>query len=117
VAALFSELGVAGLIAEEFNSLFFRNAVNAGLPALTLPEATTVFSEGDTGTFDLSCGEWRNETTGASGAVPKLPDLILDIISSGGVLPRLAAQGYLPAELGDVLRSSTVAIRSAGSGA
>ncbi len=76
-----------------------------------------MFSEGDTGTFDLSSGEWRNEATGASGSVPKLPDLILDIISSGGVLPRLAAQGYLPAELGDVLRSSTVAIRGAGSGA
>jgi 3-isopropylmalate/(R)-2-methylmalate dehydratase small subunit len=117
VAALFSELGIAGLVAEEFNSLFFRNAVNAGLPAMTVPEATTVFSEGDTGTFDLSSGEWRNEATGASGSVPKLPDLILDIISSGGVLPRLAAQGYLPAELGDVLRSSTVAIRGAGSGA
>ena len=117
VAALFAELGVAGLVAEEFNSLFFRNAVNAGLPAMTVPEATTVFSEGDTGTFDLSSGEWRNETTGASGSVPRLPDLILDIISSGGVLPRLAAQGYLPAELGDVLRSSTVAIRGAGSGA
>ena len=104
VAALFTELGVAGLVAEEFNSLFFRNAVNAGLPAMTLPDATTMFSEGDTGTFDLGSGEWRNETTGASGSVPKLPDLILDIISSGGVLPRLAAQGYLPAELGDVLR-------------
>ena len=117
VAALFSELGVAGLVAEEFNSLFFRNAVNAGLPAMTLPEATTIFSEGDTGTFDLASGEWRNDTTGASGSVPKLPDLILDIISSGGVLPRLAAQGYLPAELGEVLRSSTVAIRGAGSGA
>ncbi len=117
VAALFAELGVAGLVAEEFNSLFFRNAVNAGLPAMTLPEATTIFSEGDTGTFDLSSGAWRNETTGASGSVSRLPDLILDIISSGGVLPRLAAQGYLPAELGEVLRSSTVAIRGAGSGA
>src|SRR3984885_2879174 len=117
VAALFVELGVAGLVAEEFNSLFFRNAVNAGLPAMTIPDATTVFSEGDTGTFNLASGEWRNETTGAGGAVPKLPDLILDIISSGGVLPRLAAQGYPPAELGDVLRSSTVAIRGAGSGA
>jgi MmgE/PrpD N-terminal domain len=41
----------------------------------------------------------------------------LDIIASGGVLPRLAEQGYLPAELGDVLRSSAVAIRGAGSGA
>jgi len=117
VAALFAELGVAGLVAEEFNSLFFRNAVNAGLPAMTIPDATTVFSEGDTGTFDLGTGEWRNETTGASGSVPKLPGLILEIIASGGVLPRLAAQGYLPAELGDLLRSSTVAIRGAGSGA
>jgi 3-isopropylmalate/(R)-2-methylmalate dehydratase small subunit len=117
VAALFAELGVAGLVAEEFNSLFFRNAVNAGLPAMTLPDATSVFSEGDTGTFDLGSGVWCNETTGASGGVPKLPDLILDIISSGGVLPRLAAQGYLPAELGELLKSSTVAIRGAGSGA
>jgi 3-isopropylmalate/(R)-2-methylmalate dehydratase small subunit len=117
VAALFSELGVAGLVAEEFNSLFFRNAVNAGLVAMTVPDATGVFHEGDTGTFDLADGSWRNETTGDSGSVPKLPDLILEIISSGGVLPRLAAQGYLPAELADVLRSSTVAIRGAGSGA
>jgi 3-isopropylmalate/(R)-2-methylmalate dehydratase small subunit len=117
VAALFTELGVAGLVAEEFNSLFFRNAVNAGLPAMTVPDATTAFREGDSGTFDLTSGSWRNETTGASGAVPKLPDLILDIIASGGVLPRLAAQGFLPAELGDLLRSSGVAMRSAGGGA
>ncbi|HZE15358.1 MAG TPA: 3-isopropylmalate dehydratase, partial [Mycobacterium sp.] len=54
--------------------------------------------------------------TGASGTVPKLPDLILDIVASGGVLPRLAARRYLPAEFGDLLRSSTVAIRGAGSG-
>jgi 3-isopropylmalate/(R)-2-methylmalate dehydratase small subunit len=117
VASLFAELGVGGLVAEEFNSLFFRNAVNAGLPAMTVPEATTLFSDGDAGTFDLTDGSWRNDTTGAGGIVPKLPQLILDIISSGGVLPRLAAQGYVPAELGDVLRSSTVAMRSAGSGA
>ena len=59
VAALIAELGVAGLVAEEFNSLFFRNAVNAGLPAMTLPDATTIFSDGDVGTFDLSDGNWR----------------------------------------------------------
>ena len=117
VAALFAELGVAGLVAEEFNSLFFRNAVNAGLPAMTVPVATTAFSDGDIGTFDLSDGRWRNETTGACGTVTKLPQLILDIIASGGVLPRLAAEGYVQAELGDVLRSSAVAMRSVGSGA
>ncbi|MEM6107278.1 3-isopropylmalate dehydratase [Mycobacterium sp. 050272] len=117
VAALFTELGVAGLVAEEFNSLFFRNAVNAGLPAITVPGATAVFTEGDTGTFNLTEGTWRNDSTGESGTVARLPTLILEIIESGGVMPRLAAQGYLPAELGDVLRSSAVAMRGAGSGA
>jgi 3-isopropylmalate/(R)-2-methylmalate dehydratase small subunit len=82
---------------------------------MTVPDATTAFSDGDAGTFDLSDGSWRNDTTGACGSVPKLPELILDIIASGGVLPRLAAKGYVPAELRDVLRSSAVAIRSAGS--
>ncbi|ETW25945.1 3-isopropylmalate dehydratase [Mycobacterium gastri] len=96
VAALFVELGIAGLVAEEFNSLFFRNAVNAGLPAMTVPNATSIFREGDRATFDLSKGSWRNDTTGACATVPVLPDLILEIIDSGGVLARLAAQGYLP---------------------
>jgi 3-isopropylmalate/(R)-2-methylmalate dehydratase small subunit len=117
VAALFTELGVAGLVAEEFNSLFFRNAVNAGLPAMTVPDATRIFSDGDTGTFDVGDGSWRNDTSGASGSVPTLPSLILEIIAGGGVLPRLAAQGFLPAELSDVLRSSAIQMRGAGSGA
>lgn len=84
---------------------------------MTLPQATAVFSEGDTGTFDLREGSWRNDTTGESGTVSTLPNLVLDIIESGGVMPRLAAQGYLPPELGELLRSSTVAMRGAGSGA
>jgi 3-isopropylmalate/(R)-2-methylmalate dehydratase small subunit len=81
VAALFNVRGVAGLVVEEFNSLFFRNAVNSGLPAMTLPDATSLFTDGDTGTFDLSDGSWRNDTTGASGSMGPLPDPILDIIA------------------------------------
>ena len=104
VSALFIELGVAGLVAEGFNSLFFRNAVNAALPAMTLPDATTIFSDGDAGTFDLTDGTWRNETTGASGKVPTARQ-ILDIIASGGVMPRLVAQGYLPPGPTDERRS------------
>jgi 3-isopropylmalate/(R)-2-methylmalate dehydratase small subunit len=116
VAALFQQLGVAALVAEEFNSLFFRNAVNAGLPAMTVPDATSVFADGDTGTFDLAAGSWRNETTEAGGTVPVLPDLVLEIIASGGVLPRLAERGYLPAELAGVLRSPGVSAAGQGSG-
>lgn len=116
-AALFVQLGVAALVAEEFNSLFFRNAVNAGLPAMTVPDATKIFSDGDTGTFDLASGHWRNETTGTAGVVPVLPALILDILASGGVLPRLADQGYLPPEMASLLRSPTITAAGQGSGA
>lgn len=117
VAALFNQLGVAALIAEEFNSLFFRNAVNAGLPAMTIPDVTAAFTDGDAGTFDLRTGAWRNVTTGVGGTVGKLPDLILEILASGGTLPRLAEQGYIPAELARTLRSPGVAPAAQGSGA
>jgi 3-isopropylmalate/(R)-2-methylmalate dehydratase small subunit len=116
VAALFRQLGVAALIAEEFNSLFFRNAINAGLPALTAPGVTSIFSDGATGSFDVATGAYRNDISGATGQAPALPPLILEILSSGGVLARLSEQGYLPIELLDALRSGAIPVDS-GSGA
>lgn len=53
------------------------------------------------GSFDLTTGTWRNDATGASGSAPVLPDLVLEIMASGGVMPRLAEQGFLPPELAD----------------
>ncbi|MBG6095844.1 LeuD/DmdB family oxidoreductase small subunit [Nocardioides luteus] len=117
VAALFNQLGVSALIAEEFNSLFFRNAVNAGLPAMTVPGATSSFTDGDQATLDLRTGEWRNDTTGRAGTVPVLPDLVLEIVASGGILPRLAEQGYVDPGLAELLRSPSVAAAGQGSGA
>jgi len=114
VAQLFRHLGVAALVAEEFNSLFLRNAINAGLPALTVPGAATVFSDGDRGSFDIATGSWVNDSTGVSGRAPALPPLILEILASGGVLPRLAEQGYLPAELLGALRAGVIPARSGG---
>lgn len=105
VASLFRQLGVAALVAEEFNSLFLRNAINAGLPALTVPGVTSLFTDGDIGTFEIKAGTYRNETTGVAGTTAGLPDLVLEILASGGVLARLADQGYLPKELAPALRS------------
>jgi 3-isopropylmalate/(R)-2-methylmalate dehydratase small subunit len=116
VANLFRHIGVAALIAEEFNSLFFRNAINAGLPALTVPDATQLFSDGDQCSFDIATGAYRNDTTGAAGRTTPLPPLILEILASGGVLARLAEQGYLPIESLNVLRSGAIP-QGSGSGA
>jgi 3-isopropylmalate/(R)-2-methylmalate dehydratase small subunit len=108
VATLFRHLGVSALVAESFNSLFFRNAINAGLPALTAPGVTEMFTDGDHGTFDIATGTYRNDATGAEGHAAPLPPLILEILSSGGILARLSEQGYLPVELLEVLRSGAI---------
>jgi 3-isopropylmalate/(R)-2-methylmalate dehydratase small subunit len=94
VAALMRQLGVAALVADEFNSLFLRNAINNGLPAITVPGVRDVVRENDEVTIHLdegwlANGDTRVETT-------PLPRMVLDILDAGGLLPRLAADGYLP---------------------
>ena len=95
VAALMRELGVAALVAEEFNSLFLRNAINNGLPALTVPGVRELVSEGDVITVHLAEG-WLAAGERRIEAAP-LPAMVLDILGAGGLLPRLVADGYLAA--------------------
>lgn len=96
VAPLFTMLGVRALIAEEFNSLFLRNAINYGLPALTVPGVTAAFTEGDVARVDLAEGWCENVTTGQRLTGQPLPEFVRDILDAGGILPRLVKQGYLP---------------------
>lgn len=93
VAALLRHLGVAALVAEEFNSLFYRNAINNGLPALAVPGARRVVREGEPVTMQLAEG-WL-EAGGHRVPAAPLPRMVLDILDAGGLLPRLAADGYL----------------------
>ncbi|MEZ0069845.1 3-isopropylmalate/(R)-2-methylmalate dehydratase small subunit [Streptacidiphilus sp. MAP12-20] len=95
VAALFRELGVAALVAEEFNSLFLRNAINHGLPALAVPGVTAAFADGDTMSLDFAAGRVENTTTGARLEGGALPTMVLDILAAGGILPKLAREGYV----------------------
>ncbi|MGW3204018.1 LeuD/DmdB family oxidoreductase small subunit [Streptomyces sp. NPDC001135] len=96
VAALFRELGVAALVAEEFNSLFLRNCINHGLPALTVPGVTSAFTDGATMCLDLAEGWVENTATGMRLHGGALPPMVLDILAAGGILPKLAREGYLP---------------------
>jgi 3-isopropylmalate/(R)-2-methylmalate dehydratase small subunit len=56
VAALMRQLGVAALVAEEFNSLFLRNSINNGLPALAVPGVRGLVQEADQVTVHLAEG-------------------------------------------------------------
>jgi 3-isopropylmalate/(R)-2-methylmalate dehydratase small subunit len=93
VATLFRHLGVAALVAEEFNSLFLRNAINNGLPAITAPGIRDLVDEGDE--LTVSFAEGRLSSGGRRIDVAPLPPMVLDILAAGGLLPRLVADGFL----------------------
>jgi 3-isopropylmalate/(R)-2-methylmalate dehydratase small subunit len=94
VAQLFRTLGVAALVADEFNSLFLRNSINFGLPAVTIPGVSAALSDGDVVTLDIRHATLEHDGTRLSGQ--PLPDFVLEIVGQGGLLPMLAKQGFFP---------------------
>jgi 3-isopropylmalate/(R)-2-methylmalate dehydratase small subunit len=94
VSQLLRHLGIAALVAEEFNSLFLRNAINHGLPAVTVPGVRDLITEGDPVTLQFEEGWLRTGSTRVE--FNPIPRMVLDIIDAGGLLPRLVTAGYLP---------------------
>jgi 3-isopropylmalate/(R)-2-methylmalate dehydratase small subunit len=96
VALLLRELGIVAVIAEQLNSLFMRNCVNFGLPALTVPGVTGIVSDGDRARVHLREGWIENLQSGRRAKGAGLPDFVVEIIEAGGLLPQLVKGGYLP---------------------
>jgi 3-isopropylmalate/(R)-2-methylmalate dehydratase small subunit len=90
-------LGVGAVLAKSFARIFYRNALNLGLPALFFREADEV-SAGDRLELDLAAGQVRNLTTGRTYAVAPIPPHLLEMILMGGLMPHLKAR--LAAERG-----------------
>jgi 3-isopropylmalate/(R)-2-methylmalate dehydratase small subunit len=81
-------LGIAVLIAESFAGLFYRNAINLGLPAVACPQAKRI-RPGDEIDVDLEYGKVRNRTTGETLDCEPIPPFLMRIIDDGGLLPHL----------------------------
>lgn len=81
-------LGVSAVFAVSFARIFYRNAINAGLPALALPQAGEIMA-GDEVAFDLAAGTLRDLTTGRDHAFQALPPHLLQVIEDGGLVANL----------------------------
>ncbi len=81
-------LGVAAVFAQSFARIFYRNAINIGLPALVLPEAGEI-AAGDEIGFDLEQGRADNRTQGRAYAFQALPPHLLAVIRDGGLTEHL----------------------------
>ena len=87
--------GVACIVAKSFARIFFRNAINIGLPILESEEAFDVFSEGETAAGDLETGEIRSEGKGLQVFAKPIPAFMREIIQAGGLVPYIKERGSL----------------------
>jgi 3-isopropylmalate/(R)-2-methylmalate dehydratase small subunit len=81
-------LGVAALVAPSFAGLFYRNALNLGLPAIVCADARRIRA-GDDVELDFEAGRLRNRTTGETLACEPIPPFLMSIVRDGGLVPHL----------------------------
>lgn len=77
------------VIAKSFARIFYRNAINIGMPILECPEAADEISAGDEVRVDFSTGEIFDLTTGKTYRAQPFPEFIQNIIAKGGLLASL----------------------------
>ncbi len=78
--------GISCVIAHSFARIFYRNAINIGLPILESPEAANAIQEGDQLEVELETGTIRNLRTGAIYQATTFPDFMQGIIAQGGLI-------------------------------
>ncbi len=78
--------GVSCVIAKSFARIFFRNAINIGLPLLECEKAVDSTESGDLLEVDLPSGEIKNLTRGMTFTAESYPDFMAELISAGGLI-------------------------------
>ena len=84
--------GVSVIIAKSFARIFYRNAINTGLPIMEAPEAVDAIRNGDKVTVDADAGTIRNDSTGETFSAQPFPPFIKEIIEQGGLIERLKSR-------------------------
>ncbi|HHV94268.1 MAG TPA: 3-isopropylmalate dehydratase small subunit [Firmicutes bacterium] len=85
--------GVSAVLAKSFARIFFRNAINVGLPVLICD--TDKISAGDELEVDLSSGKIYNKTQDIVLQAPPLPDVMIRLLADGGLAAHVAKHGDL----------------------
>ncbi len=85
--------GVSAMLAKSVARIFFRNAINLGLPVLICD--TDSIDDGDELEIDLSAGTVRDVTNGQKLTIGKIPKVMLRILDEGGLIPYIKKHGDL----------------------
>ncbi len=84
--------GVSCVIASSFARIFYRNAINIGLPILESPEASAAIAEGDQVAIDLNTGVITDITQGKTFQAEKFPPFMQELITAGGLIEYVKKQ-------------------------
>ncbi|MCI4319418.1 MAG: 3-isopropylmalate dehydratase [Thermoplasmata archaeon] len=85
-------IGVSAIVADSFARIFFRNAINLGLPAIEARGVRALFETGDTARIEMTRGRVTNLRTGGSIDFPPLPHHLLDLLQAGGLVEKVRAE-------------------------
>ncbi|MCL4424535.1 MAG: 3-isopropylmalate dehydratase small subunit [Firmicutes bacterium] len=80
------QAGVRAIVAESFARIFYRNAINVGLPAVICRGASSLFRDGELGRVDLEKGMVANLSSGLTLRANPLSGYVLDILAAGGLV-------------------------------
>jgi 3-isopropylmalate/(R)-2-methylmalate dehydratase small subunit len=83
--------GVSAILAKSVARIFFRNAINLGLPVLICD--TDKINDGDELQIDLAAGTIKDITNGTELTSGKIPDVMLAILGEGGLIPYIKKHG------------------------
>lgn len=84
--------GISCVIAKDFARIFFRNAINIGLPILECPEASEDIDEGNEVEIDFDTGVITNITKGKSYRAAAFPPFMQEIIAAGGLIAKIKSE-------------------------
>lgn len=87
--------GISVIIAESYARIFFRNALNIGLPIVESTEASVSIREGEHVLVDLSTGEIEDKDTGKRFLARPLPDFMREIVEIGGLVEYTKKKGLV----------------------
>lgn len=84
--------GVSAIVARSFARIFYRNAVNLGMPVVVSPEAVAVFEEGEAAELDMSTNRFVSFDGSREATVEPMPPHLREILDSGGLVPYVKAR-------------------------
>jgi len=91
-AVTLKAVGVGAVLADSFGRIFYRNAINLGIPLVVCPGISKQVKKGDVLKIDILSGKVVNETSGKMIQAQPFSDYTMKILSNGGIKPMIRKQ-------------------------